>query len=184
MDILNERLRQLDTLLTAKKKTAALLLPGSRETAVQATDGCKKIRIPDKKMRPLHPSIIKTFGLVSRQAAIVQAMQARNTAATDWGAAVTDPALLPTPLTGNLSEDGQTDISTVYIAVTDGKRAAVQQLSCPGDLSDGQLREAMMTRAVQQSADLLTGLLQKEKEALTLFDHVSRFRRYAVYLAN
>ena len=180
MDILNERLQQLDTLLTAKKKTAALLLPGSRETAVQAADGCKKIRIPDKKMRPLHPSIIKTFGLVSRQAAIVQAMQARNTAATDWGAAVTDPALLPTPLTGNLSEDGQTDISTVYIAVTDGKRAAVQQLSCPGDLSDGQLREAMMTRAVQQSADLLTGLLQKEKEALTLFDHVSRFRRYAV----
>ena len=178
--MLNERLQQLDTLLTAKKKTAALLLPDSREMVVQAADGCKRIRIPDKKLRPLPPSMIKKYGLVSKQAAIVQAMQARDAAGSDWGAAVTGAALLPTPLTGNLSEDGQTDTSTVYIAVTDGKKAAVQQLSCPGDLSDQQMREAMTVRAVQQCADLLTGLLQKEKEALTLLSNASKYRRYAV----
>ena len=180
MDMLNERLQQLETLLTSKKKTISLLLPSRRETVVQAAADYKRITIPDKKMRPLPSSLIKKYGLVSKQSAIVQAIQARDAAGSDWGAAVTGAALLPTPLTGNLSEDGQTDTSTVYIAVTDGKKAAVQQLSCPGDLSDETLREAMMVRAVQQCADLLTGLLLKEKEALSLLANASKYRRYAV----
>ena len=74
-----------------------------------------------------------------------------------WGVYITAPALLPVPLSGDPLEDGGTDIAAIFVAVTDGRKAAVQQLEAPGDLSDPAARAAAAESAALQAVSLLLG---------------------------
>ncbi len=143
----------------------------------EAVSGCKKIRLAEK-LRPLPSSFTARYGTVSSEAAIVLALQAKNKTGASYGAAITKASLLPSPLSGDPSEDGSTDTSTLFIAVTDGKKAAVQQLACPGDNTE-TLSEAMTLRACEQAAELLAGIIEKDASAVSLLKPVSRLRKFS-----
>ncbi len=187
MENLAERLKKLDTLLAEKKKTAAFseavpppALPGGvLAAAAEAAGVSRRIRVcAGKKLRKLSAAVTKKYGAVSKEAAIVGALQAKEACGTDWGVSVTGCSLLPTPLTGDPKADGSTDISVLYIAVTDGRKAAVQQLECPSDLSDVGLRKSMVAASAGEAAGLLLGLLGKEPSAAALLESVRGLRRY------
>ena len=82
------------------------------------------------------------------------------------------------PLSGDPLEDGGTDIAAIFVAVTDGRKAAVQQLEAPGDLSDPAARAAAAESAALQAVSLLLGLLEGEPSAEALRFSVSGLRRY------
>ena len=62
--------------------------------------------------------------------------------------------------------------------MTDGRKAAVQQLEAPGDLSDPEARAAAAESAALQAVSLLLGLLEGEPSAEALRFSVSGLRRY------
>lgn len=180
-------LKQLDALLAQKRKTTAfsealpqVALPSGIFTlSAEADILTKRIRMVEgKKLRRLPSSLTAKYGTVSREAAIVGALQAKNAGGSDWGVSMTTIGLLPMPLTGDPREDGSTDTSVVYIAVTDGKKAAVQQLECPSDLSDEGLKRAMAVKAAEEAGRLLCGLLGSEPSAVSLLENVRGFRKY------
>lgn len=188
MEHLVESLKRLNALLTEKKKTAAFseavsqpVLPSAVfQDAAEAASVSKRIRVCTGKQLPkLSASLTGKYGIVSKETAIVGALQAKEACGTDWGVSITGCSLLPTPLTGDPGEDGSTDTSVIYIAVTDGRKAAVQQLECLSDLSDGELRKSMAAKAAGESVDLLLGLIGKEPSAVTLLENVRGFRKYA-----
>ena len=111
-------------------------------------------------------------------AAAAGALAVRDRAGSGWGVYITAPALLPVPLSGDPLEDGGTDIAAIFVAVTDGRKAAVQQLEAPGDLSDPEARAAAAESAALQAVSLLLGLLEGEPSAEALRFSVSGLRRY------
>lgn len=187
MENLVESLKRLNTLLTERKKTAAFsealpqtaLPSGVFAAAAETAAVTKRVRMAEgKRLRKLPVSLTGKYGAVSREAAIVGALQAKEACGSDWGVSMTGCGLLPMPLTGDPREDGSTDTSIIYIAVTDGRKAAVQQLECPSDLSDEGLKKAMAAKAAEEAVELLCGLLEKEQAAVTLLENVRGYRKY------
>lgn len=188
MENLVESLQGLNTLLQDKKKTAAFSEAAAGQArpsgvfsaAVTVASVSKRIRCTEgKKARRLPAALTRKYGAVSREAAIVGAMQARLACGCDWGVSMTGMGLLPTPMTGDPVEDGGTDTSVIYIAVTNGKKAAVQQLECPSDLPDDALKKAMTARAAEEAVKLLRALIEKEPSAAALLESTGRLRKYA-----
>ena len=180
MENLQNLFQQADDLLKKKKTSASLRFPSDlKDKMAGAADKSSKLRLITGTLRSLPASFERKYGAVSREAAIVRAMQTRFAGGTGWGVAVTGPTLLPSPLSGDPSADRDTDTSTLFIAVTNGKKAAVQQIACPGDLSDPALLEAMTERAIEQAVLLLIGILSEEPSALSLLTPAARYKKYA-----
>ena len=168
--------------LAEKKETAVLFAAVTPPGWAVGTGERKGSRFLDPGREPFAPSgrLVKKYGRCSGEAAAAGALAVRERAGSGWGVYITAPALIPLPLSGDPEEDGSTDFSLIYIAVSDGRKAAVQQLELPGDLSGPAARAAAAEEAAGQALTLLAGLLKEDPDALALRRPAAALRKYAV----
>ena len=167
--------------LAEKKETAALfeaVTPPGRAVGIGGRKGSRFLD-PGREFSP-SGRLVKKYGRCSGETAAAGALAVRERAGSQWGVYITAPALIPLPLSGDPEEDGSTDFSLIYIAVSDGRKAAVQQLELPGDLSGPEARTEAAEEAAGQALALLAGLLKEDPDALALQQLVTRLRKYAV----
>lgn len=182
-EVLTGRLREAEGKLAGRKETAcffeAVSPPGKELFSLEmAGEGLKRVKSPGKRPAAMSGKLLRRYGRCSKEAAAAGALAVRDRAGSGWGVYVTAPALLPVPLSGDPLEDGGTDIAAIFVAVTDGRKAAIQQLEAPGDLSDPEARAAAAESAALQAVSLLLGLLEGEPSAEALRFSVSGLRRY------
>lgn len=178
------KLRMAEEKLAERKETAccfeAVSPPGKELFSIEmAGEGFRSLKSPEKRPPALPGKLLRRYGRCSKEAAAAGALAVRDRAGSSWGVYVTAPALLPVPLSGDPAEDGGTDIAAIFVAVADGRKAAVQQLEAPGDLSDPEARAAAAESAALQAVSLLLGLLEGEPSAEALRFSASGLKRYA-----
>lgn len=183
-EALIEKLRQADQLLVRRKQTvsfyeSASLSGGTLFAQAVAGEGFLKIKSAGSRLLSPPGKLLRRYGRTSKEGAAAGALAVRDQAGSNWGVFITAPALLPVPLTGDPREDGGTDVAAIFIAVSDGRKAAVQQLDCPGDLSDRTARREAAESAAQQAVNLLIGLLEEEPSAVSLRFSATGLRKYA-----
>ncbi|MDD6032324.1 MAG: nicotinamide-nucleotide amidohydrolase family protein [Oscillospiraceae bacterium] len=112
--------------------------------------------------------VFRRYGAVSEEAAAAMAHLVRGRCKTSLGLSVTG---IEGPSGGS---DGK-PVGTVYIAVSDGKRIAVQKLNFTSDSSNCRL--AIREQSVLAALSLCQGIAEKNPEALALCQPVRRYRR-------
>ena len=161
-EVLTGRLREAEGKLAGRKETAcffeAVSPPGKELFSLEmAGEGLKRVKSPGKRPAAMSGKLLRRYGRCSKEAAAAGALAVRDRAGSGWGIYITAPALLPVPLSGDPLEDGGTDIAAIFVAVTDGRKAAVQQLEAPGDLSDPEARAAAAESAALQASTVSWG---------------------------